>query len=164
MVSLPAGSRPDKRGLHSVRSQLSGMIMENSSRKLFEEAQVAVEEQAQVPDAVAQHGEALETRTEGEADEFLRIEAEIPHHLGMDLARARDLEPAAVQLHVDFSRRLGEGKVGRPEAHFELFVLEEALQELGVDALEVGEADVPSSHRPSTRWNIGEVVGAGTPG
>jgi hypothetical protein len=43
------------------------------------------------------------------------------------------------------------GKNDGPEAHLELVVLEEAAQELGVHALQVGEADVlvdPQALRP----------------
>ena len=46
------------------------------------------------------------------------------------------------QFHVDLCRRLGEGEERRAEADFQLVALEEAAQELGVDALQVGEADV----------------------
>ncbi len=65
----------------------------------------------------------------------------------MHLPGARDLEPLALarsagEHHVDLGRRLGEREVRRPEAHVELVGLEEAAQEVGVDALQVGEADV----------------------
>ena len=63
----------------------------------------------------------------------------------MHLARAGDLQPAAfapVELHVDLGRGLGEREERRPEAHLEVVALEEAAQEIGVHALQVGEADV----------------------
>ena len=58
---------------------------------------------------------------------------------------------------VDLGRRLGEREEGRPETHLQVVGLEEAAQEVG-DAPEVGEADVSPTHRPSTWWNIGEMV------
>src|SRR5205085_12064130 len=106
-----------------------------------EEAQIAVEEEAQIFYPVAKHGQALEPRAEGEADVALGIEAEVLNHRRMHLSRAGDLEPAALQRpawkhEVDLGRRLGEREVRRAETHLQLVVLEEAAQELGVHALE----------------------------
>ena len=72
----------------------------------MKEAQIAVEEHAQVIDAIAQHCQPLETRAEGKADRLFRIETEIAHDIGMHLPRTRDFEPAALALtagehHVD---------------------------------------------------------------
>src|SRR5690349_3954271 len=142
MVSFSASASPEIGGLQKARSQLSGMFMPARSFELLEEAQVAVEEQPQVLDAIAQHGQALEAGAEGEADVLLRIEAEVAHHRRVDLPRSGDLQPAALQLHVDFRGRLGEREERRAEAHLELVHLEEAAQEFRVDALQVGEADV----------------------
>src|SRR4029077_7095300 len=111
------------------------------------------EEQPQVVDAVAQHGQALEARAEGEADVALRIEAVIAHYRGMYLPRAGELEPAPLEralreLQVDLRGGLGEGEVGRPEAHLQLVRLEEASQEIDVDALQIREADVLVDPQP----------------
>src|ERR1700682_5396237 len=141
MVRRSASSRPAIGGLQKLLSQLSGMFMAAASCELLEEAQVAVEEEAQVVDAIAEHRQALEAGTESEADVALGIEPEVLHHRGVHLAGAGDLQPFAFQLHVDFGGWLGERKERRAEAHLEIFDLEEAPQEFGVDALEVGEAD-----------------------
>src|SRR2546430_13705215 len=45
-------------------------------------------------------------------------------------------------LHVDLGRWLGERKERGTEADFQIVTLEEATQEIGVHALQVGEADV----------------------
>src|SRR3546814_13809870 len=96
MVSRCASSSVAIAGLTRARSQDSGNCM--ISRRLFvelaQEAQVAFVELAQVVDAVAQHGQALEAGAERKADVALGIEAEIAHHLRMHLARARDFHPA----------------------------------------------------------------------
>ena len=47
-----------------------------------QEAQIAVEEQPQVVDAIAQHRQALQARAEGEPDIAFRIEAERCFHCG----------------------------------------------------------------------------------
>jgi hypothetical protein len=47
-------------------------VRAGGSGELAEEAQVAVEEEAQVVDAVAQHREAVDPRAEGEADDRAR--------------------------------------------------------------------------------------------
>ena len=65
----------------------------------------------------------------------------------MHLAGAGNFQPLALvragtEGHVDLCRWLGKGKEGRPEAYLQLFGLEEAAQEFGVHALQVGEADV----------------------
>src|SRR5215210_9336207 len=96
-------------GLQKLRSQLSGTCMVGSG-KLLEKAKVAVEEETQVFDAVAKHGQALEPRAERKADVAFGIEAEVAHHRGMHLSRTRDLQPATFQFQVDFGRGLGEGK------------------------------------------------------
>src|SRR5690349_2387874 len=95
--------RPAAPGRRSCAASSRGL-----SRELREEAQIAVEEQTQVFDAVAKHGQPLEARAEGKADVALRVEAEVVHHRRMHLPGAGDLEPAALQLHVDLGRRLGK--------------------------------------------------------
>ena len=57
-------------------------------------------------------------------------------------SRATCLARAAREHHVNFNGRLGEREVGRTEANDEVIRLEEAAQEVAVDALEVGEAHV----------------------
>ena len=67
----------------------------------------------------------------------------------MHLARAGDLEPAAVaERHVDLGRRLGEREERRPEADLDVVALEEVAQELGEHALQVGERHVVVDPQP----------------
>src|SRR5680860_319335 len=68
-----------------------------SCSKLLQEAQVVVEEQAQVGHAVAQHRDPLDAHPEREALDLLRIVAAVGHeaeHVGVDHPRAEDLDPA----------------------------------------------------------------------
>ena len=65
----------------------------------------------------------------------------------MHHAAAGDLEPAAFERtahegDVDLGGRLGEREERGAEAHLQVVALEEAAQEIGDHALEVGEADV----------------------
>ena len=89
-----------------------------ASLELRQEAQVAIEEQAQVVHAIAQHRQPVRAHAEGEADVRLGIQAEVAHHVRMHLAGAGHLEPAALQRpagkgDVDLGRRFGEGKEAR---------------------------------------------------
>src|SRR5689334_17934055 len=77
MVSLSAISCVDSGGLQNSRSQDSGNCI---SAELLEETDVAVEEQAQVVHAVAQHGQPVGPHAEGEADELLGVEPHVAHH------------------------------------------------------------------------------------
>src|SRR5690606_15952330 len=119
---------PESPGLQKLRSHRSGMFIgipsrarrpsPARSRELRQEAQVAVEEKAQIVDAVAQHREPLEPGAEREADVALGVEPEVAHHGGMHLPRAGNLEPAALQraaleLEVDLRRGLREGEERR---------------------------------------------------
>ena len=131
--------------------------------ELAQEAQVAVEEQAQVVDAVAQHRQPVDARAEGEADDALGVEAHVAHHLRMHLARARDLEPAAGQRaalehDVDLGARLGEREVARAEAQRSSSVSKKARMKSRYTAFRSRKLTFSPSHRPSTWWNIGECV------
>src|SRR5258708_34286253 len=144
MVRRSASSFPEMAGLQKLRSQLSGTFIAGShscSGELLEEAQVAVEEQPQIVDPVAQHGQALEPGTECEADVSLGIETEVLDHGGVHLSGARDLQPFAFQFHVDLGRWLREGKKRGPETDFEIVDFEKRAQEISVDAFKVGKPD-----------------------
>src|SRR6516164_11124432 len=90
--------------------------------ELPEEAQVVLEEQAQIAHPVAQHREPIDAGAEGVAGVPLGINTARPEHVGVDHAAPGDLEPAAVLAyaaafsltehtrHVHFCRRLGERK------------------------------------------------------
>src|SRR6188768_2260642 len=75
IVSRSASSAVEIGGSQNSRSQDSGNCMSacvaGGSGELAEKPQVAVEEEAQVVDAVAQHREAVDPRAEGEADDAL---------------------------------------------------------------------------------------------
>src|SRR5690348_4761570 len=131
----------------SSRSQFSENFMGAwflaGLRELLEEAQVVLEERAQVRNAITQHGKALDAEAEGEAGVALRVDAAILQHVRMDHAAAEHLEPTALAVlglpaDIHLGRGLGEGEVAGAEAHLEI-ALEEGADELGQRALEVGE-------------------------
>src|SRR5690606_17492687 len=155
MVSRCASSSVAIAGMTRARSQDSGncIISRGLFVELAQEAQIAFVELAQVVDAVAQHGQALEAGAEREADVALGVEPEIAHDLRMHLAGAGDLEPAAAigaggEHHVDLGRRLGEREERRAEPHDQVVAFEEAAQEVGVDPFEIGKGDVLGDPEP----------------
>src|SRR6185437_10335602 len=107
--------------------------------ELLEEAQVVLEEEPEVAHPVAKHCESIDAHAPCIAAVALRIDAARLEHVGMHHAAAGDLEPPGVLAgaaalafaeharHVDFRRRLREGKVRRPQPHREV-TLEERLQ------------------------------------
>ncbi|ABA47491.1 hypothetical protein BURPS1710b_1895 [Burkholderia pseudomallei 1710b] len=116
-------------------------------RELPQEAQIVLEEQAQILHAVAQHRQPLEAAAERETDIALGIEPHVADHGRMHLAGTGNLEPltgvlAVLEHHVDLGRRLGEREIRRTEAHENVVALEEFLQEIRISALQVREADV----------------------
>ncbi len=112
------------------------------SRELLQEAQVALEEQAQVGHAEADHGDAIQSAAEGEAGVALRVDAAGLEHVGVDHPGPRQLEPARPpglvdvrDLHVH--RRLGEREEVRLQQ--DLAVRSEQLaEEVQHRPLEVG--------------------------
>src|SRR3990172_5769426 len=61
--------------------------------ELAEEAQVVLEEEPDIVDAVLEHGDALDAHAEGPARHLLGVIAHIAEHVGMHHARAQDLDP-----------------------------------------------------------------------
>src|SRR5690606_29306906 len=126
-------------------------LSSDGSTELLQEAQIVLEEDAQVVDAVAQHGQPLQAGAEGIAGVALGIDADVAEHFRMHHAAAQHFQPAGVladaaalaaadhAADVDLGRRLREREIGRPEPHVQV-ALEEVAQELRQDALEVGEA------------------------
>ena len=140
MVKRCARAALSSGGSTSVRSQRSENFMRH---ELPQEAQIVLEEQAQIVDAVAQHRQAIRSHAEGEALVALRIDADCAQHVRMHLARARDLQPAASPKPMSIS---AEGSVngkndGRKRTS-QIVALEEAAQEIGEHAFQVGEAHV----------------------
>src|SRR5690349_18120217 len=74
-VSFRASSPAGRSVAHSSRSQLSDNFMAALSQ-LLEEADVVVEEHAQIVDPVPQHREAVDAHAERVAGVLLRIDAD----------------------------------------------------------------------------------------
>ncbi len=109
--------------------------------ELLEEAQIVVEEQAQVVDAVAQHRQALHAHAEGITGVLLGIDTDRGEHIRMHHAAAQQLQPALAPAHVHIRAGLDEGEVGGAEQHFRI-ALEEQREEAQQVVLEIGQADV----------------------
>src|SRR5215210_2297447 len=110
--------------------------------ELFQETQIAFIEQAQVIDAIAQHGQPLQPGAEREADGLLGIEAHVADHGRMHLAGAGNLQPAALERpaaksDINFGGRFGEWKIGWAETDLQVIRLEKRLDEIQVYTLEV---------------------------
>src|SRR4051812_44524134 len=117
---------------------------------MIEPAHVAVEQLAQISDAVLQHRDAVDTHAPGKALIDIRIDAAGAQHVRMHHAAAENFEPVlafaetdltlvAPALDVDFERRLGEREERRPKSHVDVVDLEERLAELVQDPFEVTE-------------------------
>ena len=66
----------------------------NSSIELLEEPQVVPIEEADVVDAVLDHGDPLRTHAEGESIHLIGVVADVPQHTRMHHTRAEKLDPA----------------------------------------------------------------------
>ena len=64
--------------------------------KLLQELQVVLEEQAQVVDAVFQHGDAFHTHAEGETGVFFWVDAAGSEDVGVAHATTQDFNPTCV--------------------------------------------------------------------
>src|SRR5258708_4042446 len=67
--------------------------------ELGEEADVVLEEQPDLGNAVPQHGDAFEAHSKREAGDLLRIVADRAEHVRMHHAGAQHLEPARTLAH-----------------------------------------------------------------
>src|SRR5260370_5818817 len=100
--------------------------------KLLQETHVVLEERAQVVDAVAEHGEAVDAHAEGVTGELLRVVAHAGEHVGVHHAGAQHFQPAGVladlaaapaaerMRDVHLGGRVGEGEVARAQARLDL--------------------------------------------
>ena len=61
-----------------------------------EELQVVLEHQADVVDAILQHGDTLDADAEGETGILVRVDIAVLQHLAVDNAAAQHLDPAGV--------------------------------------------------------------------
>src|SRR3569833_853395 len=64
-------------------------------------AQIAVEEVAQVRQAVFEHGDAVESHAPGEALIFVGVDAAVAQHIGVDHAAAENLQPVLALAEAD---------------------------------------------------------------
>src|SRR5215470_1864211 len=126
LTSRSAACSAVSRRSTSSRTQPYGIFI--ASRELPEEAQVVLEEETQVVDAVLQHRDALDAHPERPARVLLRIVAHVLQDLRMHHPAAEDLEPAGLLAHttavavageaqhVHLGRGLREREERRPEA------------------------------------------------
>ena len=124
-----------------------------------EPADVALEEGAQVRDAVLQHRDPVDAHAEGEALPGVGIDARRAQHLRMHHAGAEDLEPVLAladpqraalprAADVDLRRGLGEREVRGAEAQFDRRHLEERPAELLEHPLQVRHREVAVDGEP----------------
>src|SRR5215831_2748568 len=131
-----------------------------SSRKLAEEAHVALKKELNIVDAVFQHGEAVDAEAEGKAADFFRVVVDEAVDRRVDHARAKELDPSralALAAHaaglgvagaaakdarsVEFDRRLRERKIAWTETRFHVFA-EELSDEVVNRSGEIAKSDV----------------------
>src|SRR5436190_58224 len=170
--TIPSWSspRPSSSGASSMPSEVTPRIFLRSSTPngsgrcapagarisasvLSEEANVAVEERADLVDPVADHRDPLEPEAEREPLPLLRVVADGLEHVRVDHPAAAELDPAregadttslAVAedaAHRQLRRRLGVGEVVGAEAGADGLVVEQALDEHLDRAEQVGEGD-----------------------
>src|SRR6478672_182465 len=157
--SSPVDTRGDS-GCSPRRERRSAAGHRQTSWELPEEADVVLEEDLNVVDAVLEHGEAIDAHAEGEATHFFRIVLNEAVDGGIDHARAEKLDPAGTLAFragatargraaaaaenagdVEFDRRLGERKVARAKARLYAGA-EELLQEIFDGTGEVAKRNV----------------------
>src|SRR5688500_15580114 len=88
--------------------------------ELAEEADVVLDEQADVVDAVLAHGDPLDAEAEGPAGVFFGVDAARLEDVGVDHPAAAELDPLAAVFEPDvhLGRRLGEGEEAGAEPDF----------------------------------------------
>jgi hypothetical protein len=59
--------------------------------KLTQEANVAIEEQAQIIHAISEHGQTVGAHAEGKANEFFGVQAHVANHVRDELDLSRPL-------------------------------------------------------------------------
>ena len=140
------------------------------SPELGEKADVIFDEEADVFDAPADHGEAVEAHAEGEAGDFFRIKGVVfaggvdgSKNGWIDHAAARDFDPTRglafnLKFHIDLERWLGEGEEVRAEADWRGGA-EHFAEEVFESAFEIGEGDVGIDEKAFELVEDGEVGG-----
>src|SRR6266700_4808444 len=128
-------------------------------RELAKEADVVLEKDLDIVDAVLEHRQAVDADAEGEAADFLGVVIHEAVDGGIDHAGAEKLDPgsaftlgagAAIRIagsatkgagDIELDARLGEGKIARAEARFDAGA-EELSYEIFDGAGEIAEGDV----------------------
>ena len=64
--------------------------------ELLEELQIVLEHQADVVDAILEHGDALDADAESETGILVRVDVAVLQHLAVDDTAAENLDPAGV--------------------------------------------------------------------
>src|SRR5690348_6459657 len=138
----------------------------NSSWELGEEADVVLEEDLEVVDAVLEHRQAVHAHAESEAADLFRVVIHKAVDGGIDHARAEKLDPAGAfafaasgaacaragaaaenARDVEFDTGLGKRKIAGAEARLEGRA-EELLDEVFDGAGEIAESDVGIDGQP----------------
>src|SRR3546814_8994226 len=124
-MPFPTPCRSPRSGGRSARlrsrrpAQIGGARRRRGTTKpseLREEAGVVGEEEPQVVDAVAGHGQAVDAEAEGEALPLLGVDAAVREHVRVHHPAAAELEERAIGADdVELGRRLREGEVGRAQ-------------------------------------------------
>src|SRR5918995_1485894 len=104
-------------------------MLPSAKYKLLQKPHVAVVEQTDVWNCIAQHGDSVRSHSERPSGVALGIDAGVLEHGGMYHPAAKDLHPACplarrtpyamaeLAFNVHFRRWFGEGKERRAEAH-----------------------------------------------
>src|SRR6218665_830561 len=152
MVSVCASSTVVNGGLQTSRNQDSGncmvrLLYGSALPELRQKTDVAVKEQAQVVDAVAQHGQSVQPHAEGKADVLFGIQSHVAHHVRMHLARAGHFQPAASQRaglkpDVDLGAGLREGEKTGAKAQHQIIAFKKPAAKAREDDLQVLETHV----------------------
>ena len=123
-----------------------------SGFELIEEASVAFEEEANIGDAVKEHGDAFDADAKGPSARDFGVDVPGFEDVGIDHAGAQDLDPAAAFAKpptflsaadagdIDFDARLSEGEKAGTESDLRIFS-EEGLREELQDAAKVREIE-----------------------
>ena len=128
------------------------LLFPSLTLELFEEAQVVLEHQADVVDAVLKHGDTLDTNTESKAGVYLRVNAAVFQHAAVHNASPQNFDPAAVlaqgaalavafkATYVNLHTGLSEREIGRAQAGFDLRA-KQSLHKAVQHALQVAQGN-----------------------
>ena len=136
--------------------------------ELFEEAQVVFEEQADVVDAVFQHGDTFDAESKREPGPFFCIVINEFEYCRVDHACPKNFYPTCLRtnpapfsatnhaLNIDFRAGAGEGKEAGTEPDFCIFA-KHFLEKNTHDAFEMTEGNIFIYHEPFDLMEHGSV-------